>query len=74
MPRTGVGWKRAIGIDFLGSRRSDLNRWPAVYETAALPLSYVGNEQQVRDPPQGAFYHSAGHILLTKCAFVSFPA
>ena len=28
----GEGW----------SRRSDLNRGPAVYETAALPLSYVG--------------------------------
>ncbi len=24
------------------SQRSDLNRWPAVYETAALPLSYAG--------------------------------
>ena len=24
------------------SRRSDLNRWPALYERAALPLSYVG--------------------------------
>jgi hypothetical protein len=24
------------------SRHSDLNRGPAVYETAALPLSYVG--------------------------------
>jgi hypothetical protein len=27
------------------SRRSDLNRWPADYESAALPLSYVGASQ-----------------------------
>ena len=27
------------------SRHSDLNRGPAVYETAALPLSYVGADQ-----------------------------
>ena len=26
----------------MGSRRSDSNRQPAVYKTAALPLSYVG--------------------------------
>jgi hypothetical protein len=28
------------------SRHSDLNRGPAVYETAALPLSYVGADQE----------------------------
>src|SRR5512144_2048445 len=28
------------------SRHSDLNRGPAVYETAALPLSYVGPDGQ----------------------------
>lgn len=33
--RTGSDWN-------LWSRHSDLNRGPAVYETAALPLSYVG--------------------------------
>jgi hypothetical protein len=30
------------------SRRADLNRRPAVYETAALPLSYVGISDTVR--------------------------
>ena len=30
------------------SRHSDLNRGPAVYETAALPLSYVGAEGEYR--------------------------
>ena len=29
------------------SRHSDLNRGPAVYETAALPLSYVGAGQRI---------------------------
>src|SRR4051812_14224207 len=29
------------------SRHSDLNRGPAVYETAALPLSYVGAPESV---------------------------
>ena len=29
------------------SRHSDLNRGPAVYETAALPLSYVGASARV---------------------------
>jgi hypothetical protein len=28
------------------SRHSDLNRGPAVYETAALPLSYVGADPE----------------------------
>ena len=31
------------------SRHSDLNRGPAVYETAALPLSYVGDDQGIAD-------------------------
>src|ERR1041385_5718039 len=31
------------------SRHSDLNRGPAVYETAALPLSYVGPGREYRD-------------------------
>src|SRR5512140_2305965 len=30
------------------SRHSDLNRGPAVYETAALPLSYVGSRRAGR--------------------------
>src|SRR4051794_35776807 len=37
------------------SRHSDLNRGPAVYETAALPLSYVGagrlGGRRTRPPP-----------------------
>src|SRR3954465_4222266 len=34
---------RPEGVVWRGwSRHSDLNRGPAVYETAALPLSYVG--------------------------------
>jgi hypothetical protein len=33
------------------SRHSDLNRGPAVYETAALPLSYVGPEREYRRCP-----------------------
>jgi hypothetical protein len=32
------------------SRHSDLNRGPAVYETAALPLSYVGPDREYRRP------------------------
>ena len=32
------------------SRHSDLNRGPAVYETAALPLSYVGLERESTSP------------------------
>jgi hypothetical protein len=31
------------------SRHSDLNRGPAVYETAALPLSYVGPNANIAD-------------------------
>jgi hypothetical protein len=31
------------------SRHSDLNRGPAVYETAALPLSYVGQSARIAD-------------------------
>src|SRR6266498_2567292 len=31
------------------SRHSDLNRGPAVYETAALPLSYVGASGSIGD-------------------------
>ena len=31
------------------SRHSDLNRGPAVYETAALPLSYVGEGRIIGD-------------------------
>src|SRR5580765_7636802 len=31
------------------SRHSDLNRGPAVYETAALPLSYVGASASIGD-------------------------
>ncbi len=31
------------------SRHSDLNRGPAVYETAALPLSYVGRRANIAD-------------------------
>src|SRR4051794_32285406 len=39
---TGAAW-RPEGVVWRGwSRHSDLNRGPAVYETAALPLSYVG--------------------------------
>jgi hypothetical protein len=33
----------ALGCLKVWSRWSDLNRRPAVYETAALPLSYTGN-------------------------------
>jgi hypothetical protein len=33
----------ALGSQILWSRWSDLNRRPAVYETAALPLSYTGD-------------------------------
>ena len=44
--RSSDGKKPASTAGFLGSdrwsRHSDLNRGPAVYETAALPLSYVG--------------------------------
>jgi hypothetical protein len=32
----------ALGCQIVWSRWSDLNRRPAVYETAALPLSYTG--------------------------------
>ena len=39
------------------SRHSDLNRGPAVYETAALPLSYVGARASIGDAP--------GHQLFT---------
>ena len=36
IPRSPLSWAR------LWSQRTDSNRRPAVYETAALPLSYVG--------------------------------
>ena len=36
------------------SRHSDLNRGPAVYETAALPLSYVGAEGILAAPTRSA--------------------
>ena len=42
------------------SRHSDLNRGPAVYETAALPLSYVGADRSIpegRPRPDEASHH-----------------
>ena len=36
------------------SRHSDLNRGPAVYETAALPLSYVGPAREYRSCPRAS--------------------
>jgi hypothetical protein len=42
----GIGLERGMSPSLrpkkLWSRRSDLNRRPADYESAALPLSYVG--------------------------------
>ena len=35
------------------SRRSDLNRRPADYESAALPLSYVGLDGNLGFPRSG---------------------
>jgi hypothetical protein len=35
------------------SRHSDLNRGPAVYETAALPLSYVGAGHRIPEAFRG---------------------
>ena len=55
--RGRIAWRDSLAIRRIGvkavfgrvrtwrwSRHSDLNRGPAVYETAALPLSYVGVE------------------------------
>src|SRR3954467_10903144 len=49
---TGAAW-RPEGVVWRGwSRHSDLNRGPAVYETAALPLSYVGAPPRIADAPR----------------------
>jgi hypothetical protein len=40
-------------IHELGSRWSDSNRRPAVYETAALPLSYIGTLAFILGQPVG---------------------
>ena len=46
--RVSVFWRKPPFGAFLKlkSQRSDLNRRPAVYETAALPLSYAGASRQ----------------------------
>ena len=44
------------------SRHSDLNRGPAVYETAALPLSYVGVSASIGDE----FRHLLSKHLVTR--------
>jgi hypothetical protein len=46
----GPRWTGSFGD--LWSRHSDLNRGPAVYETAALPLSYVGRADSVPSPAE----------------------
>ena len=40
------------------SRHSDLNRGPAVYETAALPLSYVGARPRIAHAPRNQLWDS----------------
>ncbi|SVC34496.1 uncharacterized protein METZ01_LOCUS287350, partial [marine metagenome] len=40
-------------VNYPWSRRSGLNRRPAVYKTAALPLSYGGLEIVSMEPPVG---------------------
>ena len=42
--RLDAGRQGTVSQLGMWSRHSDLNRGPAVYETAALPLSYVGAE------------------------------
>ncbi len=55
--------RNAIYRKGLWCRRSDLNRGPADYESAALPLSYVGNRRKPRPytlrghPPQPPGWH-----------------
>ena len=44
------------------SRHSDLNRGPAVYETAALPLSYVGPDGEYRRCPESSGGPESGAI------------
>src|SRR3954454_25344518 len=51
----GVGWRREC------SRHSDLNRGPAVYETAALPLSYVGAPPRIADAPNVGQHRAIRH-------------
>ena len=41
-PTVPIAPPRAISTTFVMSREWDLNPRPAVYETAALPLSYLG--------------------------------
>ena len=41
------------------SRHSDLNRGPAVYETAALPLSYVGRSGSIGDDSRQQLFPSS---------------
>ncbi len=47
------------------SRHSDLNRGPAVYETAALPLSYVGAEASIGAAHRHRLFAPSGRSALT---------
>ena len=50
--RGGSGRSSAmVFVRWVWSRHSDLNRGPAVYETAALPLSYVGARPSIEAAP-----------------------
>ena len=46
------------------SRHSDLNRGPAVYETAALPLSYVGADQSLAAKNRAGSARVSGSALV----------
>jgi hypothetical protein len=50
------------------SRHSDLNRGPAVYETAALPLSYVGPRAESIGPAQGHQLFALTRTRSTSCS------
>src|SRR5688572_19197327 len=54
-PAASCGTASVEVVDSIWSRRGDLNPRPADYESAALPLSYVGKTWQEEDrtkPPR----------------------
>ena len=54
-------WTHWLAAPRRWSRRSDSNRGPAVYETAALPLSYAGAVQRIAAEPGLAACRSGLH-------------
>ena len=69
-----TGWReiaKPVLVPDLWSRWSDSNRRPAVYKTAALPLSYVGNNCPIRSV-MGIYTLFGQHLIVKIYWFLGF--